>query len=810
MKSLFTFLFVALLVVNTKAQVAKLAEFSDSSAEPTVFSIDHQNRYLAIGNELGILSLFSLYEQSEVFQVRPHSEAMKFIAFRSKVNEVVTASENEIIFTSSSDGSQQSKISLFENIELLKLSPQTDQLFILARIRSVEVQPKQLYKVDLASRKYDAIQAGSGIDDIDLNFDGSYLFISRGSKILTLNINLNLVEGTLKGDESGMKVHHNASKPDWLASNSKLTARYWNLPSERSYTIKWSNTPESNERIDKAWVLEGERRLLLYGKGRLKIKDLSKPNGDIKIHSSSGLEIETVRISEDASMVIFRTDSGPVEIWNLNENETGISSMSNSAPVSSAVIEINNESELYKKYKIDIDKELNLRSELFKPQGEFERSTDYEQRQKEAEAYKKKVFDYYKGVATREIEVAKKLEAARLQILADRKKEDSLRKISLYRDKIVASYEEFYSRISSVGTYNPDREFFPITIDEITENVRVPFDKARDFKEGYLYFKVVGSRQLLQDGQTLDKFNYRIITDNGEVYYFGKQHKPLFVADDYKLFNEAYSKSQNRSFQEDILSQPPASNLPANRVDASIVNYFKNKKYHALIIGVNDYKDYRITQLDEPINDAQNLKTLLNSKYTFDEENITLLKNPSRTEIIESFDYLQSTIGENDNLLIFYAGHGIWDENLRQGFWLPSDSKVDSKAAWLSNAMIRDYIGGINAKHTLLVADACFSGGIFKSREVFVENRATLELAKLPSRKAITSGTMKTVPDKSVFIEYLLKRLEQNSLSLLPTEQLFSSFKIAVMNNSQGQVPQYGDIQGAGDEGGDFVFVRRQ
>ena len=69
---------------------------------------------------------------------------------------------------------------------------------------------------------------------------------------------------------------------------------------------------------------------------------------------------------------------------------------------------------------------------------------------------------------------------------------------------------------------------------------------------------------------------------------------------------------------------------------------------------------------------------------------------------------------------------------------------------------------------------------------------------------------MKTVPDKSVFIEYLVKRLYENERDLLPSEQLFSSFKIAVMNNSQGQVPQFGDIQGAGDEGGDFVFLKRQ
>ncbi len=79
---------------------------------------------------------------------------------------------------------------------------------------------------------------------------------------------------------------------------------------------------------------------------------------------------------------------------------------------------------------------------------------------------------------------------------------------------------------------------------------------------------------------------------------------------------------------------------------------------------------------------------------------------------------------------------------------------------------------------------------------------------KLPSRTAMTSGNLKEVPDKSVFLEYLVKRLEQNTEKYLPADQLFISFRIAVMNNSQTE-PQFGTIQNAGDEGGEFIFIRR-
>ena len=71
----------------------------------------------------------------------------------------------------------------------------------------------------------------------------------------------------------------------------------------------------------------------------------------------------------------------------------------------------------------------------------------------------------------------------------------------------------------------------------------------------------------------------------------------------------------------------------------------------------------------------------------------------------------------------------------------------------------------------------------------------------------MTSGTLKEVPDQSVFVKYLIRELKENESRLLPSEALFGNFKTAVLNNSPN-VPQYGTIQNVGDEGGDFIFVR--
>lgn len=250
--------------------------------------------------------------------------------------------------------------------------------------------------------------------------------------------------------------------------------------------------------------------------------------------------------------------------------------------------------------------------------------------------------------------------------------------------------------------------------------------------------------------------------------------------------------------------------IPAlDEMGEALVNELRQREYFALLIGIDTYKSRNITSLDNPISDSRKLSEVLIDKYQFGADKVVALENPNRAEIIDALDALAQRVTSRDNLLIFYAGHGIWDEQLKQGYWLPADATADSKSFWLSNSTIRDYLVGIKSKHTLLISDACFSGGILKERGISLSSRAMLELYKLPSRKAMTSGTMTTVPDKSVFMKYLLKNLEQNEYALLSAEQLFQQFKIAVIHNSPtGQVPQYGAISQTGDEGGDFIFLR--
>ena len=230
-------------------------------------------------------------------------------------------------------------------------------------------------------------------------------------------------------------------------------------------------------------------------------------------------------------------------------------------------------------------------------------------------------------------------------------------------------------------------------------------------------------------------------------------------------------------------------------------------KYHAIIISENDYISSSIPDLKDPRDDALNLSKILINKYFFNKEDITLLNDPTRNEIIDALDDKRRQLSTDDNLLIFYAGHGYWDEELEMGYWLPSDARKESIGSWIANTDLTIRINAIQAKHVLLISDACFSGGIFKTRSVL--SGSLNRLYGLKSRKAITSGNLTEVPDKSILMKFLIKKLESNKNQFISTDQLFADIRHNIMNNSYTE-PLYGVIQMTGDEGGEFIFYNTE
>ena len=58
---------------------------------------------------------------------------------------------------------------------------------------------------------------------------------------------------------------------------------------------------------------------------------------------------------------------------------------------------------------------------------------------------------------------------------------------------------------------------------------------------------------------------------------------------------------------------------------------------------------------------------------------------------------LRRELGPDDNLLIYYAGHGYVDEETEEGYWLPVDAVEDDPVDWISNSTITTMLRGLGS-----------------------------------------------------------------------------------------------------------------
>jgi hypothetical protein len=231
--------------------------------------------------------------------------------------------------------------------------------------------------------------------------------------------------------------------------------------------------------------------------------------------------------------------------------------------------------------------------------------------------------------------------------------------------------------------------------------------------------------------------------------------------------------------------------------------------YHALVIGNNAYR--AVPRLQTAIADARAVAQLLEREYGFE---VTLLINASRAEVIDALAVLRERLVWNDNLLLYYAGHGVYDPDTDQGYWLPVDAEPKSPANWISNQDITGLLRAFKAKHVLVVADSCYSGTLTRGFMIGGTNDADYlrRMSKKKARTVLTSGGLEPVTDSgggehSVFAKAFLDALQAN-VGVLDGQELFARVREAVVLNAL-QTPEYNNVRLAGHDGGDFIFVRR-
>lgn len=243
------------------------------------------------------------------------------------------------------------------------------------------------------------------------------------------------------------------------------------------------------------------------------------------------------------------------------------------------------------------------------------------------------------------------------------------------------------------------------------------------------------------------------------------------------------------------------------------------RKDYAVLFASNRYTNLPPDkQLENPVPDAHAIAEELRDHYGFQVE---VVENPSVDTIITTLKrYADIQYGSGDQLLVFFAGHGTYDEVFKQGFLLGSDSKADdaNRRTYLSHDNLRTMVDNLPAKHILVIIDACF-GGTFDQRIGHGSSRGDDEYAKKTgeeyrkgrekwtTRSYLTSGGKEYVSDgipghHSPFAAHLLEALRSDGEShgYLTFSRLASDVQTTKPEPFQGQWGQY-------EPGGDFVLI---
>ncbi len=243
-----------------------------------------------------------------------------------------------------------------------------------------------------------------------------------------------------------------------------------------------------------------------------------------------------------------------------------------------------------------------------------------------------------------------------------------------------------------------------------------------------------------------------------------------------------------------------------------------NRTDYALIFATDQYDNWN--DLVNPVFDSRTIAEELKKTYGF---NVDMLENASQSEILKKLRaYAEKKYQPLDQLFIFFAGHGTYDQTFGEGFVVTKESLLndEGKTTYLSHNRLRSIINNIPAEHIFLGMDVCFGGtfdqALASSRggeeEVYKEqNQAEFLTRKLTykTRRFLTSGGKTYVSDgipgkhspfAKSFIEALRSHGGKDGMLTLP--ELFTFVERLKIP------PRLGEF-GDNAPGSDFIFVAR-
>lgn len=236
---------------------------------------------------------------------------------------------------------------------------------------------------------------------------------------------------------------------------------------------------------------------------------------------------------------------------------------------------------------------------------------------------------------------------------------------------------------------------------------------------------------------------------------------------------------------------------------------------YAILFTTNDYDNW--PDLVNPVNDGRMIADELKNIYGY---KVEVVEGGSQQEILKKLrEYAEKKYKPLDQLFIFFAGHGQFDQTFGEGFVVTKESQLndEAKTTYLSHNRLRSIVNNIPCDHIFLAMDVCFGGTFDQAiahrgldEEVYKEaSQAEMVTRKLTykTRRYLTSGGKEYVPDgrpgmNSPFARKFLEALRSRG----GKDMILSLGEINTYVETLKPQPRAGEF-GDNAPGSDFVFV---
>ncbi len=257
-----------------------------------------------------------------------------------------------------------------------------------------------------------------------------------------------------------------------------------------------------------------------------------------------------------------------------------------------------------------------------------------------------------------------------------------------------------------------------------------------------------------------------IFTVKGDFLFgteaMGKLGADITVASNKKSDNTVESnkvqQNKNSVAISDIDQNIPMTSSTAENTFAVII---ANEKYS------NESK------VEYAINDGRTFKEYCRKTLGLPDINIHYRENATKNNIEQEIDWVAKVaeaFGNDAQIIIYYAGHGIPDEETSTAYLLPVDGIGNNIKTGYSLISLYDKLSSLPARNVIVLMDACFSGtkrgeGMLTSaRGVAIKAKATQPQGNLLVFSA-AQGEETAYPYQEkghgMFTYFLLKKLQE-------------------------------------------------